>query len=41
MEVRDGSVSLRYRNLDAVQVNYYLMDIELLFSRNPFVSQAE
>jgi hypothetical protein len=40
LEVRDGSVSLRYRNLDAVQVNYYLMDIELLFSRNPFVSQA-
>ncbi|MCA9182807.1 MAG: hypothetical protein KDA51_15205, partial [Planctomycetales bacterium] len=40
LEVRDGSVSLRYRNLDAVQINYYLMDIELLFSRNPFVSQA-
>lgn len=40
LEVRDGSVSLRYRNVDAVQVNYYLMDIELLFSRNPFVSQA-
>ncbi|MEO8268146.1 MAG: hypothetical protein ABI557_00415, partial [Aureliella sp.] len=40
LEVHDGSVSLRYRNLETVQVNYYLMDIELLFSRNPFVSQA-
>ncbi len=40
LEVRDGEISVRYRNLEAVQVNYYLMDIELLFSRNPFVSQA-
>lgn len=40
MEVRDGQIHVRYRNLDSVQVNYYLMDIELLFSRNPFVSQA-
>ena len=40
MEVRDGQISVRYRNLESMQVNYYLMDIELLFSRNPFVSQA-
>ena len=30
-------VKLNYQNLKSVQVNYYLMDIELLFSRNPFV----
>lgn len=30
-------VKLNYQNLKQVQVNYYLMDIELLFSRNPFV----
>src|SRR5690606_6456993 len=40
MEVRDGEIKMRYRNLDSVQVNYYLMDIELLFSCNLFVSQA-
>ncbi len=33
------TVTLDYRNLDACRVNYYPMDIELLFSRNPFVRQ--
>ena len=32
-------VELDFRNLETVQVNYYLMDVELLFSRNPFVQQ--
>ncbi len=30
-------IRLDYQRLGSVQVNYYLMDIELLFSRNPFV----
>jgi len=30
-------VKLNYQNISEVQVNYYQMDIELLFSRNPFV----
>ncbi len=40
LEVRDGRATVRYRGLESAQVNYYLMDIELLFSRNPFGSQA-
>ncbi|HIF01066.1 MAG TPA: hypothetical protein EYQ63_29665 [Fuerstia sp.] len=32
-------VELDFQNLETIQVNYYLMDIELLFSRNPFVQQ--
>jgi hypothetical protein len=32
-------ITISYRNLTACQVNYYPMDIELLFSRNPFVQQ--
>lgn len=32
-------VKLSYRNLKRIQVNYYVMDVELLFSRNPFVQQ--
>jgi hypothetical protein len=32
-------VTVHYQNLTAAQVHYYLMDIELLFSRNPFVQQ--
>lgn len=32
-------VVLRSQNVSEVHVNYYLMDIELLFSRNPFVQK--
>ncbi len=35
--VAGGRIVLNHRNLDAVRVNYYRMDIELLFSRSPFV----
>jgi uncharacterized protein (UPF0332 family) len=38
-QVEAKTVTLNYQNLKQVQVNYYLMDIELLFSRNPFVQQ--
>lgn len=39
LQWKEGELKLNYRNQDKVQVNYYLMDIELLFSRNPFVQQ--
>ncbi len=35
--VEAQTVKLDYQNLASVRVNYYLMDVELLFSRNPFV----
>ncbi len=38
-KVESKKVKLTYQNLKSVTVNYYLMDIELLFSRNPFVQQ--
>ncbi len=34
------AINLNWQNLEAVTVNYYLMDVELLFSRNPFVQQT-
>ena len=37
--IEDATLHIRYQNLDQVEVNCYLMDIELLFSRNPFVQQ--
>ncbi|WP_197355824.1 hypothetical protein [Aureliella helgolandensis] len=40
IESRDSQLSVHYRNLASVRVNYYLMDIELLFSRNPFVARG-
>lgn len=38
--VEAKQVTLNYQNVKQVTVNYYLMDIELLFSRNPFVQQV-
>jgi hypothetical protein len=38
-QVESKRLSIQYQNLTQVRVNYYLMDIELLFSRNPFVQQ--
>jgi hypothetical protein len=34
------TIQLNWQNLDRVRINYYLMDVELLFSRNPFVQEA-
>lgn len=35
--VEAQTVKIDYQNLASVRVHYYLMDVELLFSRNPFV----
>jgi hypothetical protein len=37
--VEARKVNLNYQNLTRCTVSYYLMDIELLFSRNPFVQR--
>ncbi|MFO0848489.1 MAG: hypothetical protein U0871_08030 [Gemmataceae bacterium] len=38
--VEGKAVALTWQNVDSVRVNYYLMDVELLFSTSPFVQQA-
>lgn len=38
--LENKALQLTWQNLEAVTVNYYLMDVELLFSRNPFVQQT-
>jgi hypothetical protein len=38
-QVEAKKITIRYQNLAAVRINYYVMDIELLFSHNPFVQQ--
>ncbi len=38
--VEGGELVISYQHLDAVEVRYYIMDIELAFSRAPFMSQA-
>ena len=36
-EIESGKIQLTHQNLDRVTVNFYQVDLELLFSRNPFV----
>jgi len=38
-KVEEKKITVNYQNLAECRVNYYLMDIELLFSRNPFVQE--
>jgi hypothetical protein len=35
--VEGGEIRLEYQNLTSVEVNFYRMDLELLFSRTPFL----
>lgn len=39
LKVEARKVRIDYQNLTSVQVNFYLMDIELMFSTSPFVQQ--
>ena len=39
LKVEDRKVKITAQNLEQVTVNYYLMDVELMFSTNPFVQQ--
>jgi len=38
-EVEAKTIRIEYQNLQTCVVNYYPMDIELLFSRNPFIQE--
>ncbi len=38
--IEGSKLMLSWQNLKEVTVNHYLMDVELLFSRNPFVQQS-
>ena len=38
--VESKTINLTWQNVSEVTINYYLMDVELLFSRNPFVQQT-
>jgi len=39
LKIEGTNIKIEYRNLKSVVVNYYPMDIELLFSRKPFIQQ--
>ena len=39
-KVESKKITVNYQNVDSLRVNYYLMDVELLFSTSPFVEQS-
>lgn len=38
-KIDSKAIQLNWQNLETVRINYYLMDVELLFSRNPFMQE--
>ena len=40
LQVESQRVTLAYRNLKSVEIRYYRMDVEFLFSTHPFVQQG-
>lgn len=41
LEIQGKQLAVDAKNIEDVTINYYLMDLELLFSRNPFVSRED
>jgi hypothetical protein len=39
LSVEARKINVKYQNLSQIRINYYLMDVELLFSTNPFVGE--
>ncbi len=37
LKIENGKLQVLYQNLKSCRINFYQMDLELLFSRNPFV----
>lgn len=38
--IENRKLKIRHRNLDQIEINFYQMDIELLFSKKPFVQEV-
>ena len=40
IEIKDKLISVLYKNINKIIVKYYLIDVEVLFSRNPFMKKS-
>jgi hypothetical protein len=40
IEIKDQVINIIYKNISEIKVKYYLIDIEILFSRSPFVKKT-
>ena len=38
---KDGQIWIQHRNIKQVQLHYYFVDVELMFSRNPFLGRNQ
>ena len=41
IEIKDQIINIIYKNISEIKVKYYLIDIEILFSRSPFVKKTK
>ena len=41
MEIKDQNINIIYKNISEIKVKYYLIDIEILFSRSPSVKKTK
>ena len=41
IELKDQDINIIYKNISEITVKYYLIDIEILFSRSPFVKKTK
>jgi hypothetical protein len=39
IELQGNNLSISHQNITSVEIKYYLIDLEVLFSRNPFLLQ--
>ena len=40
VEVEHKSINIEYANLEKVVINYYIIDLEILFSKTPFLTSV-
>jgi len=41
VEIKDQIINIIYKNISEIKIKYYLIDIEILFSRSPFVKETK
>ena len=41
IDIKDQIINIIYKNISQIKVKYYLIDIEILFSRSPFVKKTK
>ena len=41
IEIKDQKIDIIYKNISEIQIKYYLINIEILFSRSPFVKKTK